>query len=110
MLLEQALHLDPEQAVFSGHFPGNPILPGVMMLGFVKNIVSEHLQQPVRIARIKRQKFLKPLLPAQNIKIVITNLTINNQIIDVNYVASDELVPVAKGSLSFHFGTAAGKI
>ena len=47
-----------------GHFPGNPIVPGVVILSRVFDALErEHPEW--EIAGIKKLKFLQPLLPDQ---------------------------------------------
>jgi 3-hydroxymyristoyl/3-hydroxydecanoyl-(acyl carrier protein) dehydratase len=51
-----------------GHFPGHPVVPGVVVL----NHVFELLQQSVgaeRIVGIKRLKFLQQVLPGQSLRL-----------------------------------------
>jgi 3-hydroxymyristoyl/3-hydroxydecanoyl-(acyl carrier protein) dehydratase len=48
-----------------GHFPGRPIVPGVVLLDHVVASAEGWLQQSVRVTAIKQVKFLAPLLPQQ---------------------------------------------
>lgn len=56
-----------EQPVFAGHFPGHPLLPGVMLLAFARDTVTSTLGRCCRIRNILRQKFLEPTLPGHTI-------------------------------------------
>lgn len=50
-----------------GHFPGNPIVPGVLILEQVENAITGEYPN-LLIKRIGQVKFLKPLLPGQEVK------------------------------------------
>ncbi len=45
-----------------GHFPGNPIVPGAILLGYSAKTL---LDLGYEIKRVQRMKFVKPLLPCQ---------------------------------------------
>ena len=107
MPLEKSWYIDAQQPVFTGHFPGNPIMPGVLVLGLLKSLVAEHLDQPVHIAAIKRQKFLRPVLPTNTLNVSIKSLELDGEFIDVSYTAAVAEGPVAKGSISFQRTTRA---
>ena len=47
-----------------GHFPGNPVVPGVVLLDRVLEAV-ETTHRPLPALRLPQVKFLKPLLPGQ---------------------------------------------
>lgn len=53
-------HDDP---CLDGHFPGNPLVPGVVILESVIALVCE--RGGANTADIERCKFLQPLLPGQ---------------------------------------------
>ena len=43
--------------VFAGHFPGLPVLPGVIQMALVLEAVEKLLGMPIEIARVKQAKF-----------------------------------------------------
>ena len=98
---EKSWYIAPNQPVFAGHFPGNPIMPGVLVLGLLKSLLAEHSGAQVQIAAIKRQKFMRPVLPGDTLCIRINKLDVDGEFLDVNYQASVAEGPVAKGSISF---------
>jgi 3-hydroxyacyl-[acyl-carrier-protein] dehydratase len=98
---EKSWYIDPGQPVFAGHFPGNPIMPGVLVLGLLKTMLAEQSGTSVQIATIKRQKFIRPVLPGDTLTIRISTLETDGEFIDVHYQANVAGGPVAKGSLSF---------
>ncbi|NQU45178.1 hypothetical protein HQ520_17995, partial [bacterium] len=57
---------------FQGHFPGAPILPGVVML-LAGQVVAEKLTgKPLRIRTIDRAKFMQPVFPRQELRVDVT--------------------------------------
>lgn len=58
--------LNPAHPIFSGHFPGQPVLPGVCMLEMVKEILEELLQQKLRISKGPQIKFLSMIIPEKD--------------------------------------------
>ncbi len=67
--LNKQFHIAANQPVLQGHFPGRPILPGVMLLSFVKETLSQELGQNCRIKKIIRHKFVKPVFPKFTIRV-----------------------------------------
>lgn len=53
-----------------GHFPGHPVVPGVVILDHVQSAI-ESRQGVVGPLRLPRVKFLRPLLPGQRAVIVL---------------------------------------
>jgi 3-hydroxyacyl-[acyl-carrier-protein] dehydratase len=52
----------------AGHFPNNPIVPGVVILDYVRNLLQQWLPM-YRIKTLSQVKFLKPLHPEQSFTI-----------------------------------------
>ncbi|MEG0890097.1 MAG: hydroxymyristoyl-ACP dehydratase [Bacteroides sp.] len=57
------LKLNPKHALYEGHFPGHPVVPGVCMLQFIKECVEEVREQSLQYAKIVSCKFLSVLNP-----------------------------------------------
>jgi 3-hydroxyacyl-[acyl-carrier-protein] dehydratase len=50
--------INREHLIFTGHFPGNPILPGVATIQILKELISAHLGCSVRLVRAGNIKYL----------------------------------------------------
>jgi 3-hydroxyacyl-[acyl-carrier-protein] dehydratase len=48
-----------------GHFPGSPVVPGVVVLDLVLRAASEWQRRVVSVSALKQVKFLAPLLPEE---------------------------------------------
>lgn len=57
--------------VFDGHFPGNPILPGVVMLEIGELSLNMLLKKPIVMRSIKKMKINGVVLPFQMISCVV---------------------------------------
>jgi 3-hydroxymyristoyl/3-hydroxydecanoyl-(acyl carrier protein) dehydratase len=55
--------LEAEHGIFAGHFPGEPLVPGVMLLDWVLREASLVLQLEPRQLKIRESKFFAPLTP-----------------------------------------------
>ncbi len=55
---------------FSGHFPGEPILPGVAQLGMVFDAINRACGKNLKISGVKRVKFKQIIKPSNKIQIV----------------------------------------
>ena len=61
--------ISSDHPALAGHFPGNPIVPGVLLLHRVcRAVVATHGR---RIAAVPAVKFHAPLQPAQSFDIVL---------------------------------------
>lgn len=54
-----------DHPAFPGHFPGNPVVPGVLLLEQVVSFL-EAANGPLPAVRLPQVKFLQPLLPGQD--------------------------------------------
>ncbi len=59
------LHLDKSHPIFSGHFPGNPIVPGVCLTQMLKEIMEQILQKPLLLSKAASIKFTAIVNPEE---------------------------------------------
>lgn len=64
--------LNPEHVVFRGHFPGNPVMPGVCTLHLVRACVAKAIGYPVVFSAIKSCKFLSAVIPVAGEKMQVS--------------------------------------
>ena len=55
--------------VFDGHFPEQPVVPGVCTLTVIKRAVSEASGRPLMYQSIKECKFLSALIPEEDLSL-----------------------------------------
>ncbi|MFC4763291.1 hydroxymyristoyl-ACP dehydratase [Dyella koreensis] len=61
----------PDHPSLPGHFPGYPLVPGVMLLEQVALALRAWRNQ--RLARVVEAKFVAPLLPAEQAELSLTD-------------------------------------
>jgi len=54
---------------FSGHFPGNPILPGIAQLEMVATAIARNLGKNLYVTRLGRVKFKSLVHPDERLRI-----------------------------------------
>ena len=59
------IRLHPDCEVYKGHFPGQPVAPGVCQLRVVKDCLETVLGQRARFTRIKQCKFMRMIIPSE---------------------------------------------
>lgn len=62
---EPSLHFPPEHPAFAGHFPGFPIVPGVMLLDEILHL--QEAESGRAVTAIASAKFLRPVAPGQEL-------------------------------------------
>lgn len=54
--------------MFAGHFPGNPVVPGVLLLAAVLDAADAWLGTAVQPLRLRQAKFPAPWLPGTQVQ------------------------------------------
>ncbi|MBD79167.1 MAG: 3-hydroxyacyl-ACP dehydratase [Crocinitomicaceae bacterium] len=57
------IELNPSHEIFKGHFPGNPITPGVSMIQTIKEISQELLEKKLFLESADNVKFMAIINP-----------------------------------------------
>ncbi|MGZ3755813.1 MAG: hypothetical protein ACXVAY_17810 [Mucilaginibacter sp.] len=83
-IITAAVDLDENNAIFSGHFPGRPVLPGACMVQLVKEVLEETLGKSIRLQKADNLKFLSLIDPHQNNHLALT----------INYIHENESIKV----------------
>ncbi|MEQ8304681.1 MAG: hydroxymyristoyl-ACP dehydratase [Cyclobacteriaceae bacterium] len=63
-LIEAKISIDAGHSIFEGHFPGQPIVPGVCMVQMMKEIIEEQRQIKLDMIEADNIKFLSVWVPA----------------------------------------------
>lgn len=59
----------PDHPAAQGHFPGNPIIPGAVLLSEVLLAIEADLGRRLQSCRVRSVKFLHPVRPGDRIRI-----------------------------------------
>ena len=65
------LEIDHGHPALPGHFPGNPIVPAVVILAEVSAAIRAAFGSEAEITRLPAVKFLAPLLPGERCRVVL---------------------------------------
>jgi 3-hydroxyacyl-[acyl-carrier-protein] dehydratase len=60
------LEINVGHRIFEGHFPNQPVVPGVCMMQMVKEIVEQALDKKTDISAAAEMKFLAVIDPTKN--------------------------------------------
>lgn len=69
------IKLNPNHEVYRGHFPEQPVVPGVIQLQIVKELLEKHLKKKLFMNKITQVKYLIPIIPDNSPKLVISITT-----------------------------------
>lgn len=58
------LELNPEHRIFKGHFPGQPVVPGICMIQIIKEILQTVTTKSLMLKQSDYIKFLSVIDPA----------------------------------------------
>lgn len=58
--------------IFAGHFPGRPIVPGILELEMVRAAMERSTGLPLRLLSVEKAKFLREVKPGDKISLDIT--------------------------------------
>lgn len=68
---EALLHISPELAVFDGHFPQAPLLPGVAQLDWAIDLGRECFAIAGAFSRVDVLKFQTPIFPGAQVRLLL---------------------------------------
>jgi 3-hydroxymyristoyl/3-hydroxydecanoyl-(acyl carrier protein) dehydratase len=68
------IHVPPDSPWFDGHFPGEPILPGVAQIGMVFDAIRRARNRDLKISSVRRVRFKRIIRPDDQLKIIAAPL------------------------------------
>jgi 3-hydroxyacyl-[acyl-carrier-protein] dehydratase len=79
-LLKFKIEISVNHAVFDGHFPGNPVMPGVCQMEIVKEVMCSYFKKELVYNSVSDMKFINMWLPneAKHVFLDISTDTIEN--------------------------------
>jgi len=60
------IELNPKHQIYKGHFPGNPVVPGVVSVQMINELLSEHLKIKLLTSEARSIKFTSMINPKIN--------------------------------------------
>jgi len=93
---EQTVHatitLNPDHEVFKGHFPDNPVMPGVCMIQMIKELTERATGKTLFLSVASNIKFMAIINPEKNdtIQLVIHISEVDDQLKVKNTVSFEE--------------------
>lgn len=96
------LQIDPAHPVFEGHFPGSPVLPGVVQVEMVKAVLSKALGKAFALKDMSTCKFLEVLNPVETPEFTIQIQYKGAELLDVNAVGTHGEKTYFKARANFH--------
>lgn len=83
-LLHTSIEIFSGHAVFDGHFPSNPVLPGVCTLHITGELLSKYLNRKYMLIKSENIKFISLVIPDQN---KILHYAISFTVPDINLLS-----------------------
>ena len=71
------IELNPKHEIFDGHFPNNPIMPGVCMIQIIKELTELFTSQKLYLSKVSNVKFMAIINPFTH-SVLDLNLNIMN--------------------------------
>lgn len=97
-ILRFPLRIDAAHPCLPGHFPGRPVVPGVLILEEVMRCARDALDLPLRLARVPQVKFATPLLPDED---AVIELTLDRPALRARFRLMHDARLLAAGELVF---------
>lgn len=84
-----SIHLNKDHDIFKGHFPGNPVTPGVCMMQIVKELTEEFTGSKLFLKTASNVKFMAIINPFEtpDLKLQL-DITENEEDVKVKNITS----------------------
>jgi len=100
--IEATLNFNVNHPVFAGHFPGNPIVPGVVQVQIIKDLMERKTGKSLLLIQGKNIKFLSVISPLEHPQV---DVTIRFQIADDHSIKVQAILQWSEKIFSKFTGT-----
>lgn len=100
--IEVLAEASAESPWFSGHFPGEPILPGIALVHLVRQAIAQEAQkkgEQLQFHALRRVRFTQPVRPGEILSVNITGEDLGEEVLFHFKVACKENI-VSSGIIS----------
>lgn len=92
-IINTSIELNPQHKIFEGHFPGQPVLPGVCMIQIIKEVLALALGYQLQLKSSDHIKFLSMVDPRQSPVLELAiNYTLNGDAVSVTATLTRDVV------------------
>ena len=91
--IEALAYVPTDSSWFLGHFPNEPILPGIALINLVQQAIIEDAavrSEEIIFQALKRVRFTQPVRPGKSLKVSITRDEAGEETLFTFKVASEE--------------------
>ncbi|HNY01450.1 MAG TPA: beta-hydroxyacyl-ACP dehydratase [Bacteroidales bacterium] len=68
---QATLRLEPSHPVYAGHFPGNPVVPGVCQIQIIRELAEKACNTRLVLTRSDTLKFLSMIVPQSSPELAV---------------------------------------
>ena len=91
------LKFDPSAQYFQGHFPGFPVLAGVVQLGVAHRVAEKWTGRQLTLKMVKKLKFSRVVQPGETVRLSLARKSDS----EISFLYEKKGSPCATGTLCF---------
>jgi 3-hydroxymyristoyl/3-hydroxydecanoyl-(acyl carrier protein) dehydratase len=91
--IEALAHVPADSPWFVGHFPGEPILPGIALIHMAEQAIIRHTEkrnEQVKLSTLRRVRFTQPVRPGETLSLNISSEEVSEETLFSFKVANSE--------------------
>lgn len=83
------IRLNPSHNLYTVHFPGNPVTPGVILVQIAQEILQMHLNKKLELYKARNMKFKLPVIPTGEHSLIFTKTVEEEETLTTNVNIED---------------------
>ena len=86
------IQVPAESSWFDGHFPGEPVLPGLAQISMVFDVIQKASESELGVFSVNRVRFKRIIRPADHLKVIVAPLKKEANVFSFRIQIQDDLV------------------